>query len=222
MNIIVMTPVRLFGDGLAACFGRLPEMTVVAVINDLATLRGTFATMAADLVLIDVTQGIDLYDVRSFAAEWPEIALVALGLTEQRQEVIRCGRAGFTGYVARDTSVEALGMALADVIAGRLACPAEISCGLLRALFRSDPLPDNLAPEHALTSREGDVLHLIGRGLSNKEIARELSLSVATIKHHVHSILGKLNLPGRAQAMQRVRDAPWLAPSDPITRKRVV
>lgn len=59
------------------------------------------------------------------------------------------------------------------------------------------------------------MLRLIGGGLSNKEIARELSLSVATVKHHVHHILSKLQLTGRMQAMRRVRDQPWMAPSSP-------
>lgn len=211
MNIIVLTPVRLMGDGLAACFSHRQEMTVCGIVNDLAKLRDSLTKADADLVLIDVTHGIDLYDVRSIAAEYPDVALVALGLTEQRQEVIRCGRAGFTGYVARDASVDALCKALSDVIQGRQACPAEISGGLLRALFRMDRPVHDPSPDHPMTRRESDVLQLIGQGYSNKEIARELCLSVATVKHHVHNILEKLNLPRRAQVMRRVRDEPWIA-----------
>jgi len=210
VNIIVLTPVRLLGDGLTAGFERQSDIDVLAVVNDLQGLRDALARHRADLVLIDVTHGIDLYDTRAIAAQWPEVALVALGLTEQRQDVIRCGRAGFAGYVAREASLDALSKALRDVIQGKLACPAEISGGLLRALFRAEHPIDEAALEQALTRREGDVLRLIGEGLSNKEIARELILSVATVKHHVHNVLDKLHLPRRAQAMRRVRDAPWL------------
>lgn len=210
MKIIVLTPVRLLGDGLAACFERQPEMTVLAIVSGLEGLKHSLASHLADLVLIDVTHGVDLYDIRAIAAQWPDVALVALGLNEQRGEVIRCGRAGFTGYVSREASLDTLCKALCDVIEGKLACPAEISSGLLRALFRADHPPNDSALEQALTKREGEVLKLIGEGLSNKEIARELVLSVATVKHHVHNVLDKLNLPRRAQAMRRVRDAPWL------------
>jgi DNA-binding NarL/FixJ family response regulator len=210
MNIVVLTPVRLLGDGLAACCNRHPGITVSAVVNDLATLRQALAAAAVDLVLIDVTQGVDLYDVRSIAAERHDLALVALGLTEQRHEVIRCGRAGFTGYIAREATVDTLCKALSDIIEGRLACPAEISCGLLHALFRTDAPPADTGPDRSLTRRESDVLQLIGRGLSNKEIARELTISLSTVKHHVHNILDKLQLQRRSQAMRRVRDAPWL------------
>lgn len=210
MNIVVLTPVRVLGDGLAACFSLRPDMFVCAIVSDLAALRESLTEISADLVLIDVTQGVDLYDIRSIAQERPEVALVALGLTEQRQEVIRCGRAGFTGYVARDATVDALCKSLSDVVQGRLACPAEISGELLRALFRTDRPSDESGPDCLLTRRERGVLQLIAEGYSNKEIARELILSVATVKHHVHNILTKMKLLRRAQAMRQVRDAPWL------------
>jgi DNA-binding NarL/FixJ family response regulator len=56
--------------------------------------------------------------------------------------------------------------------------------------------------------------------MSNKEIARDLSLSLATVKHHVHHVLQKLGLPRRAQAMRRVREAPWIASSAPALDRR--
>jgi DNA-binding NarL/FixJ family response regulator len=210
MNIIVLSPVRLLGDGLAACFSNRPDLRATAVVNDLASLRNKLATTETHVVLIDVTQGIDLFDVRGIASDWPDVPLVALGLNEQRQEVIRCGRAGFAGYIARDASIDALCNSLSEIVAGRLACPPDISGGLLRALFRRDSPADESDLDLALTRRESEVLEFLGRGFSNKEIANELCLSVATVKHHVHHVLEKLKLERRAQAMRRVRDAPWL------------
>jgi DNA-binding NarL/FixJ family response regulator len=210
MNIIILTPVRLLGDGLAACFSSRPDMCAVAVVNDLGNLCDRLATTENQAVLIDVTQGIDLFDVRAIAAEWPDVPLIALGLNQQRQEVIACGRAGYAGYVPRDASIDALCKMLYEIVAGRFACPPEISCGLLRALFRRDPRSEESDSDPALTRRESEVLALLGRGFSNKEIGSELCLSVATVKHHVHHVLEKLKLERRAQAMRRVRDAPWL------------
>ena len=103
--------------------------------------------------------------------------------------------------------------ALANARCGRLSCSAEISSGLLRALFETERNTRASELTDALTLREGEVLQLIGNGLSNKEIARDLNVSVATVKHHVHHILQKLKLPRRAQAMRRVREAPWIAAS---------
>jgi two-component system, NarL family, nitrate/nitrite response regulator NarL len=176
---MVVTPIRLFGEGLAACFHYHPEISLQATVPDLSSICKTLETTKVEIILIDVTQGIDLDEVRAIAVEHPGIALVALGLQQQRQDVIRCGRAGFAGYVPRNASVDELCQALSDVMAGRLACSAEISGGLLRALFHLKP---QVGPEEALTRREGEVLYLIGRGLSNKEIARGLELSVSTVR----------------------------------------
>lgn len=219
MNIIVLTPVRLLGDGLAACFSSRSDMRAVAVVNDLASLRDKLSTIETHVVLIDVTQGVDLFDVRAIASDWEDVPMVALGLNEQRQEVIRCGRAGFAGYVARDASIDELCNSLSEIVAGRLACPPEISGGLLRALFRKEPSQPESDLNLALTRRESEVLELLGGGFSNKEIADKLCLSVATVKHHVHHVLEKLQLPRRAQAMRRVREAPWLARTSSSDRK---
>jgi len=220
MNVIILTPVRLLGDGLAACLGSRPGICVVAVVNDLTSLRAALVKSETQVVLIDVTHGMDLFDARAIAGEWPAVPLVALGLNEQRQEVIECGRSGFAGYVSRDASIDALYKALSEIVENRLSCPPEISCGLLRALFRRDSRSDEAQLDLALTRRETEVLELLGRGLTNKEIGCELCLSVATVKHHVHHVLEKLKLPRRAQAMRRVQDAPWIARPSLLMRKR--
>ena len=193
---------------------RHTDIRLLATLPDLAALRDTIKNTIPDLVLIDVTHGTDLEEVRSIATEHPNIALMALGLSEQRQEVIRCGRAGFVGYVAREASINALYQAMLDVATGRLQCSAEISGGLLRALFRMEPRSPSPSGDAALTRREGEVLQLLGRGFSNKEIARELNLSTATIKHHVHGVLGKLKVARRTQAMRHAQDSQWTGAAD--------
>jgi DNA-binding NarL/FixJ family response regulator len=211
VNIIVLTPIRILAEGLESCLAHRADISVLATLADLETLRAALASASPDVVLIDITQGIDLEEVRAIAAAHPDLALVALGLREQRQDIIRCGRAGFVGYVARDASIDVLCEAMLDVTTGRLQCSAEISGSLLRALFRGEFRSPAPLADDALTKREGEVLQLIGRGLSNKEIARELSLSTGTIKHHVHGVLGKLKVTRRALAMRRVRESPWIA-----------
>ncbi|WP_245503419.1 hypothetical protein [Rhizobium leguminosarum] len=115
-------------------------------------------------MLIDVTQGIDLGEIRSTATEFPDIALVALGLVEQRQDIIRYGRAGFIGCVERGAPVEHLQQTLHDALAGRLTCSAEVSGGLLRALFHLGTEQGSQPLDETLTQREGQVLQLIGDG----------------------------------------------------------
>lgn len=209
MKVVVVTPVRLLGDGLALGFRSRTD--IVEVVSDLAGARILLNAGDVQVMLVDVAQGIELFDVREIALNWPDIPLVALGLTEQKQDVIKCGRAGFAGYVARETTIDGLYTALKDISIGKLACPPEITGGLLRALFRRGPESEESLSDPLLTRREREVLDLIGQGLSNKEIGSHLCLSVATVKHHVHNLFEKLGLTRRADAMRRVRDAPWLA-----------
>jgi len=219
MNILVLTAVRLFGDGLGTSLSSRHGLSVVAVVNDLASLRDHLSRAKADAVLVDVTQGVNLFDMRSIAAQWPDVPLVALGLYERKQDVIMCGRAGFAGYVSRDASLDRLCESVNEIVTGRLSCPPEISGGLLRALFRENERAVETDLDLALTRRESEVLELIGHGLSNKEIGDQLCLSVATVKHHVHHVLEKLKLPRRAQAMRKIRDAPWLGQTSVSGRK---
>jgi two-component system, NarL family, nitrate/nitrite response regulator NarL len=213
MRLVVVTSIRLFGDGLSACLSEHPEICLRLVVSDLKSLRQSLACEEMDAALIDVTQGVNLDDVRATALAHPSVALVALGLEEQKQTVIRCGRAGFRGYIDRNASVDHLCSALKDACDGRLNCSAELSSELLRALFFRSGDDGRGEMTDSLTIREGEVLQLIGDGLSNKEIATELCVSVATVKHHVHHVLNKLKLPRRAQAMRRVREEPWIATS---------
>jgi len=211
MMIVILTPIRILGEGLGTCLRQRPEFSVVATVPGLDGLHAALASATVDVALIDVTQGIDLEKVRVIAAEFPSVDLVALGLQEQRQDVIRCGRAGFVGYISRDAGIDSLCNAMLDIATGRLNCSAEISGGLLRALFKMQPTQEEASPGDGLTRREGEVLRLLSQGLSNKEIAHELSLSTATIKHHVHGVLGKLKVPRRTLAMRRIQETHWAA-----------
>lgn len=77
-----------------------------------------------------------------------------------------------------------------------MACSAEVAAELMRALFQRAESIESRAANEALTWREEEVPRLIGRGLANKDIARELNLSVATVKQHVHHVLAKLHPSG--------------------------
>jgi len=216
MDVVIVTPIRLLGESLGACLHGRDGIVLAGVVYDLAELRGSLALAHADAALIDITLGFDAYKVIQLARDFPRLKLIAVGLREQCDEIVRCGRAGFTGYVARDATLDALRLAISDAASGRLCCPATIVNGIFRALCDNKPAAGSEAPHRsldftALTQREVEVARLIGRGLANKEIASELNLSVATIKHHVHNLLNKLRLQRRSQLLRGILDRPaWL------------
>jgi DNA-binding NarL/FixJ family response regulator len=216
MVIAILTPVRLFAESLAAALHTSDPAALVLIADTFSQLRDTFTNAAVDIALIDVTQGIVLDEVRGIAAHWPSIALLALALKPEQKEVVRCARAGFASYIPNGASIVELQRILQDVAAGQLRCAPDISAALFRALCRPAQAEHAEPFLEALTARECDVLRELGHGHSNKEIARELDLSVSTVKHHVHSILEKLQVGCRAQAMRKVRDMPWMLGSIPV------
>ena len=206
-------------DGLTSGFRQRQEVSRLDVVRDLSGLRIALGVHEPQIALVDVTQRVEYVEISEIAVQWPAVPLIALGLTEELQEVIKCGRAGFAGYITRDVTIEGLCQALVDLSSGRLACPPEITGGLLKELFRAGPQTAEALSSPALTRREREVLGMLGRGMTNKEIGKELSLSVATVKHHVHHLLEKLGLKRRADAMRRVQAAPWLAVAETEQRK---
>lgn len=211
MRIGVLTPVRLVGEGIAASLAAWTPAFEVAAARDFAALRRLVdGASPPELVIVDVTQGVALQEVRAFHGEFPDLPLLALGLCEREGDIVEHGRAGFVGYVRRDEGVEQLCRRVEDAVAGRLSCPPEITAGIMRALFRAAP-PPVACDLSSLTRRESDVARLVSRGLANKEIARHLGLSESTVKHHVHAILAKLGLTRRANLMRSMRDDPWFS-----------
>jgi DNA-binding NarL/FixJ family response regulator len=213
MVIVILTSIQLFGEGLASFFNTRQEVSVLAVAQSFSILHEAMNQSEVDLALIDVTQGIDLEEVRALTNRFPMLTLIAIGLKADQKEIVRCGRAGFSGYVLRDASLNQLQNAMEDAIAGRLSCSPEVSGELLRALYHEAHIPYSQEIGEALTPRECEVLLELGNGLSNKEIARKLCLSISTVKHHVHKVLEKLQVGRRAEAMRQVREMPWIASS---------
>jgi two-component system, NarL family, nitrate/nitrite response regulator NarL len=211
IDAMLVTSVRLFGEALEHCVGTTQGVALLKVLASLDELRKALLETPAQVVLLDVTQGIDFHSVSELAGQYPQIAFIALGLPEQTSHIIRAGTSGFAGYVARDASIATLIGAMADATAGRLSCSGEIASQLLRALFQQTQPHVGGSPEEsleALTRRERDVARLVGQGYSNKEIARDLSLSLGTVKHHVHHVLEKLQLNRRAQVPVRLSPQP--------------
>jgi DNA-binding NarL/FixJ family response regulator len=189
------------------------DVCLIGVCSTFDDLRVVLRDKSVSVVLVDVTQGTDYRQVGELATEFPELAVIALGLQEQASFVINAGKFGFSGYVARDATLTALLSAIRDAAAGRLMCSGEVAGHLLRALFQQLPsIPGSNAGAGTftadLTRRERDVARLIGQGFSNKEIARDLCVSLATVKHHVHHVLEKLRIHRRSQVLGKLGEAP--------------
>jgi DNA-binding NarL/FixJ family response regulator len=129
---------------------------------------------------------------------------VALALPEAEADVIACAEAGASGYVPREGTLDDVEAVIESVARGEALCSPRIAATLLRRIAATAAERQPAPSEMRLTSREMEIIDLIDEGLSNKEIAQRLCIAVPTVKNHVHSILDKLHVHRRAEAVARL------------------
>ena len=157
-----------------------------------------------DVVLLDSALPNSLESVRAIRRQAGEVKVVALGLPEFDGAIIQCAEAGVAGYVTREGSRAELVATIRSVARGEALCSPRVAASLLQhvaALAAERPRE----PPHGLTARELQIVELIDEGLSNKQIAGRLYIEVPTVKSHVHSILEKLGVRRRGEAVARLR-----------------
>jgi len=158
------------------------------------------ATLVPDVILMDVRlgPGIDgLEATRRIAALGLPVRVLMLTLQDMPAYVREALAAGAAGYVLKDTAIGELKAAIDQVLAGRSAIPLDLVHAALRSPA-SSTRPMDLAA--LLTPREQAVVGLVSQGMTNKEIARALAISPATVKAHVERIIAKLGVCDRTQA----------------------
>lgn len=155
--------------------------------------------LGVDVVVLELETQDDYGALARVRRTAPSARLVVVG-AECPDGIAFCASAGVVGYLPRDASLADLTAALRAVAEGEVFCPPPVVAKLLEAIARRTRRPVHVV-RAGLTQREREVAELIGMGLSNKQIAQQLCIEVATVKSHVHSILGKLNVARRSEAV---------------------
>jgi two-component system, NarL family, nitrate/nitrite response regulator NarL len=202
----------------AICFLReslveiLKPVAGLRVCGEAATPDGALDSVRSthpDIVLVDVTfPGGTQTGIRIHEAA-PNASLIVLGISETEADVLSWAEVGIAGYVPNTASIEKLISMVDQIGHGEQTCPPRIAGSLLRRIYgqRRVKSPDAFVPP-LLTARELEILRLVGAGLSNKDIARRLNVSLGTTKSHVHNIFGKLKLQRRAEVITGLRASP--------------
>ena len=141
--------------------------------------------------------------VRDLTATRPDADVIALSIPDSPDEILTWAEAGIAAYTTWEETFDDLVETVHGVINGEVRCSPHVSAVLLRRV--ATLAARSVAAYEVLTERESEVGALLAAGRSNKEIARQLEISVPTVKHHVHSILSKLNVQGRGEAAARLR-----------------
>ena len=137
--------------------------------------------------------------------EVPGSYTVALALGETESEIIDWAEAGVSAYVTREASIDELVIVIERVTRGEVLCSPKVAGSLFRRVSALATGGQTSPAPVRLTARERQIVDLINEGLSNKEIAGQLVIELATVKNHVHNVLVKLNVARRGEAAARVR-----------------
>jgi NarL family two-component system response regulator LiaR len=182
-------------QGLKMFLSLDPELEVVGEAANGAEALEQVARLQPDVVLMDLKMPVmdGLTAIGRIRAAHPETEVIAVTSVLEDTAIIDAVRAGAIGYLLKDTEADELCRAIKAAAAGQVQLSPQAAERLVREV-RAPDSPEQLSP------RELEVLRLIARGMSNREIAQTLIISEKTVKTHASSILSKLGLASRTQA----------------------
>jgi len=201
IKLFILGDVRLHREGLALQLEDFPNLNVVGtgLLSDaLRVLRSS----PADVALLDTLQLEIPMVVASLRQLTRRLWIVAMGIREVESEVLACAAAGVDGYVRMDATIGDVVTVVESVMRGELVCSPKVAASLYHSI-------SSLGADGgvSLTNRELQVVELMNRGLSNKEISNRLRIEPCTAKNHVQNILQKLGVHRRGQAVAKVRSS---------------
>jgi DNA-binding NarL/FixJ family response regulator len=206
VRVLVVDDQRLIRDGIASLLGLQPGIAVVGTAANGREAVERAVTLAADVVLMDVrmpeVDGIAALELLRRRA--PGCRVVMLTTFDDEEYVVPALRAGAAGYLLKDLPARELAGAVRMAHAGVGQFDPAATARVVAALSASTV--DSAAAALPLTARETDVLRLIARGATNREIAADLHLGEGTVKNHISRILTRLGLRDRTQAAIYARE----------------
>jgi two-component system, NarL family, nitrate/nitrite response regulator NarL len=206
-TVLVATDVRLIHDSLEWAIGRRGGYSIVGAANSSQELLRLAALLKPDLVIAEWAIARSAGLVSAITRASASTRTVAFGVANAVEEILACAEAGVSGYVLRNAGMEETFHALDAALRGEVMCPpAIVACAFERiANLAADR--NSFAPRHRLPDRQSQILALIEEGLSNKEIAVRLGIELSTVKNHVHSLLIKIGVRTRSEAVAKYRQA---------------
>ncbi len=199
IRLLVVDDHALVRQGFIAMMGVEPDLDVVGQAANGIEAVELARSLRPDVILLDLAMprmdGIEA--TREIKSQNPDARILIITSFAEDEKVYQAVKAGALGYLLKDSSPEALMRAIHDVFEGRLSLHPDIALKLIEELNKPSDQPPT---EDPLTEREGEVLILVAKGLSNQEIAERLVVAERTVSAHVSNILSKLHLANRTQA----------------------
>lgn len=205
IDVFLLTENRLLREALTRIFGEKSDLSLVGAAPLSPQLVKEVTVTRARVLLSD--SGLDSFAVQiipELRKGLPELRVLLIGMESDSSTFLRAVRAGVLGYLLKDASSTDVAAAVRSVARNEAVCPPSL-CRVLFEHVAAPPMEATcLQARHpfGLTRREQQLTEMMGRGLTNKEIATQLNLSDQTVKNHVHRVLQKVGAGDRLEAAE--------------------
>jgi DNA-binding NarL/FixJ family response regulator len=198
ISVLIADDHTLLSESLRTALDAEPDITTVGVAGTLRETQEMLTRTAPDVLVLDhrMPDGEGISAIASFKRRHPDTAIVVVTASAGDQILLRAIEAGAAGFVSKTDGLTELTSSVRSAALGEAVISHELLAGLLTRLKhrRTHPRP-------GLTARESEVLQLVGRGMTNAEIARELVVSVNTVRNHIANISTKLGARSKLETL---------------------
>jgi two-component system, NarL family, nitrate/nitrite response regulator NarL len=203
VRVFVASDVRVYREGVSRLVATEDALELTGAARTAESSTELCGGARPDVVLLDASQTADVASARAIASAAGEAHVVALVAPDTEVDLLDWAAAGVSGFLSTEASPHQLVEVLRRAADGESPCSPDVADAFLTRAREQGAGPGALA--EALTTREAQIAELVAEGMSNKAIASRLSIELATVKNHVHSILGKLSVHSRGEAAAKLR-----------------
>jgi len=206
---------RLLREALVRLFQKRAGITVAGKSHQSELDLDFLTATPCDVLLLDSITPVSAGDgLQELFKRIPELKIVLFGMDEDQENFLEAVKLGVSGYLLNDASSEDIISAVRGVVQGEAVCPGKLCMSLFqyvaRELSQKSVLADQEALKAGLTFRQRQLMSLVAKGMTNKEIAASLSLSEFTVKNHIHRIMKQIEAETRHEAVDLMRAGGFL------------
>lgn len=204
IRLLIIEDNRLLREGITALIKEQPDLMAVGSLGTRENILKKITQLKLDVILLDMglPQQNSLQLVKRINKDFPKLKIIVMDLIPSQSDILNFVQAGVLGFILKDASVGDFLKTIRSVARGTKVLPPHLTGSLFTQIVEhaiNGSKKPKISDSVRMTKREKQIIELIADGLSNKEIAQQLHLSVYTIKSHVHNILEKLALHTRVQ-----------------------